>query len=134
MLFRSAREADVVLASYRPGDAERLGADADTLRALNPGLVYASVTGFGPKGPWSGYRGYEGVVAAKAGRMMTFSGSLKREGPIYAYVQVGAHVSAHSAVQGILAALMVRDITGEGQVVETSLLQDRKSTRLNSSH
>ena len=118
-----ARESDVVVASYRPGDAERLGADPETLRALNPGLVYASVTGFGPKGPWAGYRGYEGVVAAKAGRMMTFSGSLKREGPIYAYVQVGAHVSAHSAVQGILAALMVRDITGEGQVVETSLLQ-----------
>jgi crotonobetainyl-CoA:carnitine CoA-transferase CaiB-like acyl-CoA transferase len=122
-LHELVQDADVVLSSYRPGDAERLAADAETLRALNPALVYCSVTGFGPKGPWSGYRGYEGVVAAKAGRMMTFSGSLKREGPIYPYVQVGTHVSAHSAVQGILGALMVRDITGQGQVVETSLLQ-----------
>lgn len=116
-------ESDVVVVSFRPGDAGRLGADAETLCALNSGLVYCSITGFGPRGPFAGYRGYEGVVAAKAGRMMTFSGQLRREGPVYAYVQVGTHVAAHSAVQGILGALIVRDATGAGQVVQTSLLQ-----------
>jgi crotonobetainyl-CoA:carnitine CoA-transferase CaiB-like acyl-CoA transferase len=122
-LHALAIEADVVLSSARPGDALRLEADAETLRALNPRLIYCSITGFGPKGPLARYRGYEGVVAAKAGRMMTFANQIKREGPVYAYVQVGTHVAAHSAVQGIIGALLVRDITGEGQVVETSLLQ-----------
>ncbi|MCB9482519.1 MAG: CoA transferase [Dehalococcoidia bacterium] len=115
--------ADVVLVSHRPDTARRLQVDAETLRALNPRLVYCHLTGFGPRGPLANYRGYEGVVAAKAGRMMTFAGQTDRDGPIFSYVQVGTHGASQAAVQGILAALIAREATGEGQTVETSLLQ-----------
>ena len=115
--------ADVAIVSHRPETAQRLGVDDRTLRSLNPRLVYCHITGFGPRGPLAGYRGYEGVVAAKAGRMMTFAGQIDREGPVYSYVQVGTHGASQAAVQGILAALIAREVTGEGQTVETSLLQ-----------
>ena len=122
-LHELARTADVVVASYRPGLAERLHADYATLAALNPRLVYCSLTAFGPRGPYSHYPGYEGLVAAKSGRMMTFEGQGARAGPVYAAVQVATHAAAQAAVQGILAALLVREQTGRGQLVETSLLQ-----------
>lgn len=116
-------DADVALVAYRPRTAQRLGVDADCMRAINPRLVYCHVTGFGPKGPLADVRGYEGVVAAKAGRMMTFAGQTDRDGPVYSYVQVGTHAASQAAVQGVLAALLVREETGEGQTVGTSLLQ-----------
>jgi len=116
-------DADVVVTSYRPGVAAHLGADADTLRALNPALVYCAITGFGPRGPYSGYKGYEGVVAALSGRMMSFEGQPERPGPAYAAVQVAGHTVAQAAVHGMIAALLLRRRTGQGDVVETSLLQ-----------
>lgn len=115
--------ADILVASYRPGVAERLGADYATISALNPKLVYCSITGFGPEGAYRDYKGYEGLVAAKSGRMMAFAGQLPRPGPVYAAVQVATHAASQAAVQGILAALLVREQTGRGQRVETSLLQ-----------
>ena len=116
-------DADVALVNYRPRTARQLGVDADCLRAVNPRLIYCHLTGFGPRGPLADVRGYEGVVAAKAGRMMTFAGQTDRDGPVYPYVQVGTHASSQAAVQGILAALIAREQTGEGQTVGTSLLQ-----------
>jgi crotonobetainyl-CoA:carnitine CoA-transferase CaiB-like acyl-CoA transferase len=115
--------ADVLVESYRPGVAERLGADYATLAALNPRLVYCAITGWGPRGPYRDYKGYEGLVAAKSGRMLAFAGQGTRQGPVYAAVQVATHAAAQAAVQGILAALLVRDQLGRGQLVETSLLQ-----------
>ncbi len=115
--------ADVLLFSGRPDTATRLQADYATLSALNPRLVYCSITGFGTEGPYRRYKGYEGIVAAKSGRMMTFAGQIPRPGPVYAAVQVGTHVAAQSAVHGVLAALLVREQTGRGQHVQTSLLQ-----------
>ncbi len=122
-LHQLAGEADVAVASFRPGSAAPLGADPAALRALNGGLIYCSITGFGPEGPYSRYPGYEQVVAAKSGRMLIFEGSIGRDGPVYAAVQLGTHVASQSAVQGILAALLARERTGSGQLVETSLLR-----------
>ncbi|MGE3960087.1 MAG: CaiB/BaiF CoA transferase family protein [Dehalococcoidia bacterium] len=116
-------DADVVLTTFRPRTAARLDLDPDCLDARFPALVHCHITGFGRRGPLADYRGYEGVVAAKSGRMMTFAGQGDREGPVYSYVQVGTHVASQAAVQGILAALLVREATGRGQAVETSLLQ-----------
>src|SRR5207244_1293402 len=82
-----------------------------------------SLTGWGERGPYAHYPAYEGVVAAKSGRMRSLAGLPPREGPVFAAVQVGVHASAQAAVQGILAALMARERSGEGQLVETSLLQ-----------
>ena len=118
-----ASRADVVVESFQPGVAERLGISYDALSANRPELVYCSITGFGPKGPYANYKGYEGLVQAKCGRLMSFAGQTEREGPHYAAVKVANHAAAMAAVRGVVAALMVRDSAGVGQKVETSLLQ-----------
>jgi crotonobetainyl-CoA:carnitine CoA-transferase CaiB-like acyl-CoA transferase len=117
------RSADVVVSSYKPGAAVEVGADYDTLRGINPTLVYLSHTGWGEDGPYRDYPAYDHVVAAKSGRMRTFAGVAPRPGPGLSYVQVGTHGSAQAAVQGILAALMARELTGRGDFVATSLLR-----------
>ena len=122
-LLELSREADVVVSTLRPGNAERLGADYATLAADNPRLIYCSITGFGPRGPYADYPAYEGVVAAKSGRMQGFIGQRKREGPGFAAVPVGSHAASQGAVHGIAAALIERERCGRGQIVETSLLQ-----------
>ena len=118
-----AATADVAVSAAAPGATLRLGCDHASLAEANPGLVYCSITGFGPAGPLAGYRGRESVVAARAGRMQTLSGVAGREGPTYAAVPVARHAAAQGAVAGILAALMERERSGRGQLVETSLLQ-----------
>jgi crotonobetainyl-CoA:carnitine CoA-transferase CaiB-like acyl-CoA transferase len=120
---RLAQRADVVIESFRPGTTQRLGIDYETLSAEHHDLVYCSITGWGPKGPYAHYKPYEGAVAAKIGRMMVFSGQSNREGPYYAAVQTATHAANMGAVRGIIAALHVRDKTGQGQKVETSLMQ-----------
>ena len=119
---RLARRAHVVVESFRPGVTHWLGIDYETLGSGRPELVYCSLTGFGPKGPYAHYKGYEGVVAAKSGRMMVFAGQNQREGPNYGAVPVASHSAAMALVRGAVAALYVRDRTGQGQRVETSLL------------
>ena len=113
----------MVIESFRPGVTERLGIDYEKLSAMRPDLVYCSLTGFGPKGPYAHYKGYEGVVAAKCGRMMMFAGQNRRDGPNYVAVQGASHSAAMALIRGVIAALYVRDSTGQGQKVETSLLQ-----------
>ena len=117
------KTADVVVESFIPGDAEVRGVDYETLSAVNPGLVYTSITAFGPRGPYARYRPYESLVSAKCGRYMAFAGQNDREGPNYGAVQVASHSAAMAAVRGTVAALMIRDRTGRGQHVETSLLR-----------
>jgi crotonobetainyl-CoA:carnitine CoA-transferase CaiB-like acyl-CoA transferase len=116
-------QADVVVESFRPGEADALGIGYKGVSAQRPDLVYCSITGFGPEGPYAHYKPYEGVVAAKVGRFSVFTGQSKRPGPHFAAVQVGSHGTAMAAVRGIIGALIVRDKTGLGQRVETSLMQ-----------
>jgi crotonobetainyl-CoA:carnitine CoA-transferase CaiB-like acyl-CoA transferase len=118
-----ALQSDVVVTSFRPGVVERLGIDYESLSAQRPDLVFTSITGFGPKGPYSGYKGYEGAVAAKIGRMMASAGQARLDGPQYMAVNVASHSAAMASVRGTTAALLVRDRTGQGQKLETSLLQ-----------
>jgi crotonobetainyl-CoA:carnitine CoA-transferase CaiB-like acyl-CoA transferase len=118
-----AARADVIVTSFRPGVAERLGLDFEGLAADNPRLVYCAITGFGPNGPYRDYRGYEGIVAAKAGRMTDFAGQVPRPGPVFTAVPIASYGAAQLAVQGMAAALFVRERTGRGQRVETSLVQ-----------
>ena len=77
-----AGEADVLVESFRPGDMADWGLAYDTLSQLYPRLVYCSITGFGQKGPLRRVKGYEGVVAAKAGRMLNLQGQPTRDGPV----------------------------------------------------
>ncbi len=120
---RLAASTDVVVEAFPPGETARLGIDYTALRTDRPDLVYCSITAFGREGPHAGYRADQGVVTAWAGRFSAFVGQAGRQGPHYAAVQVANHGAAFAAVRGILAALIVRDRTGRGQWVQTSLLQ-----------
>jgi crotonobetainyl-CoA:carnitine CoA-transferase CaiB-like acyl-CoA transferase len=112
---RLAAQADIMVESWRPAVAERLGLGYDTLRAANPGLVYCSITGFGRAGPDAALQGYEGLVAARSGVMM-------RGGqPRFAAVPGACFAASQGALLGILAALYERSGTGLGQRVDTSL-------------
>ncbi|MFQ5380949.1 MAG: CaiB/BaiF CoA transferase family protein [Dehalococcoidia bacterium] len=120
---RLAAAADVLVTTLSARQARRFELDNAGLAAANPGLVYCRISGFGPRGSYAGYPGYEGIVAARSGRMMSFAGTASREGPNYAAVQLGIHACAQSTVSGALAALLSREESGRGQLVETSLLQ-----------
>lgn len=117
------READVVVSTDSPAQAQARGLGYADIRAQNEAVVFCSITGFGPSGPYAEYPAHEALVSAKAGRMLSFSGQRLREGPGFAAVPVGAHGASQGAVQGILAALIERQRCGLGQIVETSLLQ-----------
>ncbi len=122
-----AGEADVLVESFRPGDMAKWGLGYDTLSQLYPRLVYCSITGFGQNGPLRRVKGYEGVVAAKAGRMLNLQGQPTRDGPVYSAVYTGSWHASQAAVRGIIGALRVRDLCGRGQWVQTSILQSLAS-------
>ena len=120
---RLAAAADVLVESFLPGDMAGWGLSYDALSQLYPGLVYCSITGFGQHGPLRRVKGYEGVVAAKAGRMLNLEGQPNRDGPVYSAVPTGSWHASQAAVRGILGALRVRDQCGRGQWVQTSIVQ-----------
>ena len=123
ILKRLAARSDVLLHTLMPGAANRLGADYRTLKQANPGLVYCSVSGFGPLKGLENVKGYDAVVAAHTGRFHVFRKQLDREGPKFGALPVASFGAGMLALQGILSALLVREQTGRGQKVETSLLQ-----------
>src|SRR5262249_32682398 len=89
----------------------------------NPRLVYCAISGFGRTGPLRDYPGYEGLVCARAGRFLSFAGQVERPGPVYGAVPVASFGAAQTALQGILAALIVAGRIGRGQTGDASLLR-----------
>jgi crotonobetainyl-CoA:carnitine CoA-transferase CaiB-like acyl-CoA transferase len=116
---RLAREADVVLESYGPGVAQRLGIDHETLRKGNPRLVYCSISGFGRQGAMKDGKGYDVILQAFSG-MMSITGEPGGPPSRSPFSPVDQATGFH-AVSGILAALLQRERTGQGALVETSL-------------
>jgi crotonobetainyl-CoA:carnitine CoA-transferase CaiB-like acyl-CoA transferase len=112
--------ADALIEDLAPGEPEKLGIGYDRLSAINPGLVYGAVTGWGEKGPYKDIPGYDAIVSAKSGRMTWQEGF--RPGPIFSAVPVATYGAAMLVTQGVLAALYARRQTGRGQRVHTSLL------------
>jgi crotonobetainyl-CoA:carnitine CoA-transferase CaiB-like acyl-CoA transferase len=112
--------ADVVLECFEAGKAEAWGVGYDDVRAANPGLVYCSIKGFGPRGPYARIGGQDALVMAKAGAFARGEFGF-RSGPIFSGARIASNGAAHQAVSGILAALIVRDRTGVGQRVDASL-------------
>ncbi len=120
-LRRLAADADVVIEAFAPGTTARWGVAADALRAANPRLVHCAISGFGPTGPYSTLKGYDSLVAAKAG--LTARGAFgHRDGPILFPVPWGSFGSAMQSVAGIVGALLVRDQTGRGQSIDATLV------------
>jgi crotonobetainyl-CoA:carnitine CoA-transferase CaiB-like acyl-CoA transferase len=118
-----AAEADVVLSSWRLGVDARFGLDPARIAARNPRAVVCRITGFGSRGPYAHYPAWDGIVAAKAGRMLEFCGLVGGARPAYAAVPVAGWCASQLALHGVLAALLDRERTGRGRRVETSLVQ-----------
>src|SRR5438094_5473486 len=118
---RLARDADIVVENYRPDVKQRLGIDYESLRTINPRLIYGSISGFGQSGP---YRDRPGVdqIAQGMGGLMSITG-LPGRGPVRVGIPIADLCSGILLAQGILVALLEREITGEGKWVHTSLLE-----------
>ncbi len=115
------READVVIQNFRPGVIERLGLGYDAARKINSMVVYGSISGYGPDGPWSTLPGQDLLAQARSG-VMWLSGD-RAAGPVPIGVPVADIMAGAHLAQGILAALFRRERHGRGGLVETSLLE-----------
>ena len=118
---RLARTADVIVENFRPDVKHRLGIDYDTLSADNPGLVYASISGFGQDGPYADRPGFD-QIAQGLGGLMSITG-LPGQGPVRVGIPVADLTAGLFAAQGILVALLERETSGKGQWLHTSLLE-----------
>jgi crotonobetainyl-CoA:carnitine CoA-transferase CaiB-like acyl-CoA transferase len=112
--------ADVFVENFRPGTAERLGIGYETLRRLNPRLIYCSISAFGQSGPYAEKPGFDTLGQAMSGLLSLLSDP---EDPKVMGMAVSDYVTGLSASYGILGALLARERTGSGCRVETSLLQ-----------
>ena len=106
----------------RPAAAARLGLTAERLAARYPRLVAALITGWGSRGPWAGYKGYEALIMAKTGVLHSKRQLTPGPDPAYVSVPYASFAAGQTAVQGILAALFERESSGLGQVVEANLV------------
>jgi formyl-CoA transferase len=116
---RLLKTADVLLENFGPGVIERLGFGYPTLKELNPRLVFASIKGFGSYGPYSDYKSYEPIAQAMGGAMSVTG--FADGPPTYVWPSIGDSGTGMHCVIGILAALMQRHLTGEGQQVEVAM-------------
>jgi crotonobetainyl-CoA:carnitine CoA-transferase CaiB-like acyl-CoA transferase len=118
---RMVETADVVVENYRPDVKHRLGIDYEALSAINPRLVYASISGFGQTGPYKSRPGFD-QIAQGMGGLMSITG-LPGQGPVRVGIPIADLCAGLSCAQGILVALLEREVSGKGQWLHTSLLQ-----------
>ncbi|MBU1334673.1 MAG: CaiB/BaiF CoA transferase family protein [Devosia sp.] len=114
-------KADVVLQNFRPGVIERLGLDYEAVKAINPGIVYASITGYGSEGPWVDRPGQDLLAQARSG-VMWLNGD-HDQGPVPFGLAIADMLAGAAIAQGVLAALVRRGLSGQGAHIETSLLE-----------
>ena len=119
ILHQLVETADVLTENFRPGVATRLSADYETLRAINPRLIYASISGFGQTGPYAQRPGFD-LIAQGAAGVMSVTGE-PGGNPVKAGVPVSDLSAGLFCAIGILSALHSRTTTGEGQRIDTSL-------------
>ena len=120
VLRRLVKTADILVENYRPDVKHRLGIDYDTLAKVNPGLIYASISGFGQDGPYRDRAGFD-QIAQGMGGLMWVTG-LPGQGPVRAGIPVADLTAGLYAALGILIALQERARSGKGQWVQSSLL------------
>jgi len=119
-----AAVSDVVLENYKVGQLKKYGLDYESLRKVNPSLIYCSVTGFGQTGPWAHRAGYDFIIQALGG-LMSITGEADDRpggGPQKVGVAVSDLMTGMFATQAVLAALFHRERTGEGQYIDVALL------------
>lgn len=120
VLLELVKTADVFLQNYRPGVARRLGVDYETLSKINPRLVYVSISGYGEDGPYLNRPGQDLVLQGMSGAML--SAGREGEPPNAAGQYLVDGITAYTAFEGALAALLHRERTGEGQLVQVNML------------
>ena len=121
ILKKLAAKSDILVENFRPDVKTRLGIDYETLSAINPRLIYGSISGFGQTGPYRDRPGYD-QIAQGLGGLMSITG-LPGQGPVRVGIPVADLTSGIFLAQGILAAIIERERSGRGQWVHTSLLQ-----------
>jgi CoA:oxalate CoA-transferase len=120
MFLELVKKADVVLENYRPGTMEKLGLGYEVLQEVNPGIIYGCVSGFGHYGPYSQRAGYD-IIAQAAGGLMSTTG-WPDGGPTRTGTAMGDVLGGLSVTIGLLAALVNKAKTGEGQKVDVALV------------
>ena len=120
VLAQLVAESDVFLQNYRPGVAARLGLDYESLKAINPSIVYVSISGYGETGPYINRPGQDLLLQAMSGAML--SAGREGEPPSPAGQYLADAITASTAFEGVLAALLHRERTGEGQLVTVNML------------
>jgi formyl-CoA transferase len=121
VLFRLLRQADVLVENFRPDVKHRLGIDYESLSAIRPELVYASISGFGQDGPYADRPGFD-QIAQGMGGLMSITGE-PGNGPMRAGIPLADLSAGLYTAIGILVALLEREVTGRGQWVRSSLLE-----------
>jgi crotonobetainyl-CoA:carnitine CoA-transferase CaiB-like acyl-CoA transferase len=121
ILKKLVAKADIVVENYRPDVKRRLGIDYETLSAINPRLIYGSISGFGQSGPYRDRPGYD-QIAQGLGGLMSITG-LPGQGPVRVGIPIADLTAGIFLAQGILVALYERTKSGKGQWVHTSLLE-----------
>ena len=121
VLLELVKRADVLVENYRPDVKHRLGIDYETLSKINPRLIYASVSGFGQTGPYSGRPGLDQISQGLSG-LMSINGD-PACGPMRVGLPVADLMGGFMAAHGVMAAIIERERSGKGQWVHTSLLQ-----------
>ena len=116
-----ARTADVVVESFRPGVTKRLGVDYDAVAAVNPRIIYASISGFGQTGPYADRPGFDLIAQGLSG-IMSITGEPNGT-PVKCGVPIADLSVGLIATNGVLAALLAREKTGRGQHIDTSLFE-----------
>ncbi|MGH7985295.1 MAG: CaiB/BaiF CoA transferase family protein [Candidatus Binataceae bacterium] len=119
IIRRMARSYDVLLTNYRPGVLDRLGLGYEVLHKINPRLIYAQASSWGPKGPWT-TRPSRDTLAQAASGLMSKTG-MPNDPPLAAGAAIADQTSALTLAGGVLAALYVRERSGQGQRVDASI-------------
>lgn len=133
LIRRLASLSDIVVENFKVGSLAKKGLGYDDLRAINPSIIYASITGFGQDGPMASQPGYDYLAQAMGG-LMSITGRADGEpgaGPLRAGIAVADQSAGLFSTIGILAALRHRDQTGEGQQVDVSLLDSQLAVLVN---
>ena len=121
VLKKMAAKADVVVENFRPDVKHRLGVDYEALSAVNPRLIYASISGFGQDGPYADRPGFD-QMAQGMGGLLSITGAAG-PGPMRVGIPVADLTAGLFAAMGIMVALLERETSGKGQAIDTSLLQ-----------
>jgi crotonobetainyl-CoA:carnitine CoA-transferase CaiB-like acyl-CoA transferase len=133
LIRKIAAKSDVIIENFKVGGLAKYGLDYASIKAINPGIVYCSITGFGQTGPYASRAGYDFLVQGMGG-LMSVTGepdSVPGGGPVKVGVAISDQIAGMNALAGILTALVNRERTGEGDHIDVALLDATVSSLIN---